>query len=229
LLAFVGVAASGVVAAWQRIGTVEDLFGTGYGMLVALKTVALVGLGVFGALHRKRLIPRIAGEARGGKVFAWFVLAELAVMGVASGLAAALGRTATPVSFEPARDRGGYLPPSEILTGDPMPPELTATSYITEWKFDIAWTLVVVFGIAFYLLGVMRLSKRGDTWPIGRTLSWLFGLVMLFYTTNGALNAYEQYVFSVHMLGHMMLTMLIPLLLVLGAPVTLTMRAVQKR
>ena len=79
-----------------------------------------------------------------------------------------------------------------------------------------------------YLAGVWRLHRRGDKWPIGRTIAWVTGLALLFYTTNGALNAYEQYLFSVHMLGHMMLTMLIPLVLVLGAPVTLALRAVQK-
>ncbi|MFC7766667.1 cytochrome c oxidase assembly protein [Leucobacter soli] len=97
------------------------------------------------------------------------------------------------------------------------------------WKFDLAWILVCVFGAIFYLGGVIRLHRRGDRWPIGRTVAWLAGLAMLFYTTNGALNAYEQYLFSVHMLGHMMLTMLIPLVLVLGAPVTLALRAAEKR
>ncbi len=229
LFAFIGVASSGVVSAWLRIGSVDALFGTGYGKLVVLKTVALVGLGIFGALQRVRLIPRIADAERGARAFAWFVVAELAVMGVASGVAGALGRTATPVALEPARDGGSGIPPAEWLTGDPLPPELTPMSYFTEWKFDLAWGLVCAFGIALYLAGVWRLARRGDKWPVGRTISWVLGLAMLFYTTNGALNAYEQYLFSVHMLAHMMLTMLIPLVLVLGAPMTLALRATAKR
>ncbi|PRI11139.1 cytochrome c oxidase assembly protein [Leucobacter massiliensis] len=229
LLAFVGVAASGVVSAWLRVGTLDALFGTGYGRLVLLKTAALVVLGVFGAFQRTRLIPRIA-EARGGdRAFAWFVLAELAVMGVASGIAGALGRTATPVALEPARDQGDRISPAEWLTGDPLPPELTPVSYLTSWKFDLAWTLVCVFGLALYIAGVVRLARRGDRWPVGRTIAWSLGMLLLFYTTNGALNAYEQYLFSTHMLAHMMLTMLIPLVLVLGAPITLALRATEKR
>ncbi|GAA1601253.1 cytochrome c oxidase assembly protein [Leucobacter chromiireducens subsp. chromiireducens] len=229
LFAFIGVSASGVVSAWLRVGTLDALFGTGYGKLVILKTVSLVGLGIFGAIHRSWLIPRIASSDRGRGVFAWFVIAELAVMGVASGVAGALGRTATPVSFEPARDGGSKVSPAEWLTGDPLPPELTPMSYLTEWKFDLAWALVCVFGLALYLAGVIRLARRGDRWPIGRTIPWILGIAFLFYTTNGALNAYEQYLFSTHMLGHMALTMLIPLLLVLGAPVTLALRATEKR
>ena len=229
LFAFIGVAASGVVSAWLRIGSFDALFGTGYGRLVVLKTAAIVGLGIFGALQRVRLIPRIADAERGARAFAWFVVAELAVMGIASGVAGALGRTATPVALEPAREGGSGIPPAEWLTGDPLPPELTPMSYFTEWKFDLAWGLVCAFGIALYLAGVWRLARRGDKWPVGRTISWVLGLAMLFYTTNGALNAYEQYLFSVHMLAHMMLTMLIPLVLVLGAPMTLALRATAKR
>ncbi len=229
LFAFIGVAASGVVSAWMRVGTWDQLFATGYGQIVMLKAAALVALGVFGVLWRQRAIKRIPGEG-GAKVFAWLVVAELAVMGAASGLAAALGRTATPVALESSRETGSLnTSPAEYLTGDPLPAELVPSSYFTEWKFDLAWTLVCVFGVLMYLAGVWRLHRRGDKWPIGRTIAWVTGLALLFCTTNGALNAYEQYLFSVHMLGHMMLTMLIPLVLVLGAPVTLALRAVQKR
>jgi len=230
LLAFIGVAASGVVSAALRIGSFTALFGSGYGILVILKTAALLALGVFGVLWRQRAIPRLP-RANGARVFTWLVLAELAVMGAASGFAGALGRTATPVPIESARatDQIQLQSPAQILTGDPLPPALTPISYITGWKFDLAWILVCVFGALLYLAGVIRLVGRGDRWPVGRTIAWLLGLAMLFYTTNGALNLYEQYLFSQHMLAHMMLTMLIPLVLVLGAPVTLALRATEKR
>src|SRR5690606_21386030 len=124
------------------------------------------------------------------RAFLWFVLAEFAVMGVASGIAGALGRTATPAPQEPARDQGEGISPAEWLTGDPLPPELTVTGYFTEWKFDLAWVLVCAFGAVLYVAGALRLARRGDRWSIGRTTAWLLGLLMLFYTTNGALNAY---------------------------------------
>jgi putative copper resistance protein D len=80
-----------------------------------------------------------------------------------------------------------------------------------------------------YLLGVRVLRMRGDSWPVARTASWLLGMALLIFTTSGSLNAYQEYLFSVHMIAHMSLTMAIPVLLVPGAPVTLLMRAVQKR
>ncbi|HUH54016.1 MAG TPA: cytochrome c oxidase assembly protein [Microbacteriaceae bacterium] len=229
LFAYIGIAASGVVSAWLRIGTIADLFGTGYGKLVLLKTGAIILLGVYGALQRQWFLPRIADTARGAKMFGWFVVSELLVMGVASGLAAALGRTRTPVPIQAAQDSGEKITPAEWLTGDPLPPEFTIETFFSEWKFDLLWVLVSAFGIAVYLAGVNKLAKRGDKWPIGRTIAWVLGLTLLFFTTNGSLNAYERYVFSIHMLGHMMLTMLIPLILVLGAPVTLLLRATEKR
>jgi putative copper resistance protein D len=54
-------------------------------------------------------------------------------------------------------------------------------------------------------------------------------MVTLFYITNGGVNVYQKYLFSTHMLMHMVLTMMVPVLLVPGAPVTLAARAIRKR
>jgi putative copper resistance protein D len=90
--------------------------------------------------------------------------------------------------------------------------------------------LVICVGtIIAYVAGVYRLRKRGDQWSWMRTTSWLLGMLTLIYVTSGALNAYQEYLFSMHMIGHMVLAMGIPVLLVGGAPVTLLLRAVDKR
>jgi cytochrome c oxidase assembly factor CtaG len=53
-----------------------------------------------------------------------------------------------------------------ILTGEPLPPELTPiASFLTEWRFDVLWGLIVAFLAFFYLAGVWRLQRRGDSWP----------------------------------------------------------------
>jgi cytochrome c oxidase assembly factor CtaG len=88
---------------------------------------------------------------------------------------------------------------------------------------------VVGFAIVFYLAGVWRLHRRGDRWPIHRTVLWIAGMLGILWVTNGPLNVYEQYLFSAHMMGHMLLSMAIPVLLVLSAPITLAMRAIRKR
>jgi putative copper resistance protein D len=83
--------------------------------------------------------------------------------------------------------------------------------------------------VFFYLAAVVRLRRRGDRWPWHRTVLWIAGIAVLFWVTNGPVNVYERYLFSVHMLGHMLLSMAIPVLLALAAPITLALRAIRKR
>ena len=230
LICFIVVAISGYVSAALRVGTIENLL-TPYGVLVFGKVAALLALGCFGAVQRRYAIGRIGGAAASGSGTGhrWFwglVVAELAFMGIAAGLAAALARTATPVAETISE---GVRTPAELLTGVPLPSPLTAERYLTAWDFDLLWVLACGFGVFFYLAGVWRLHRRGDRWPIFRTISWVSGMVVLFWITNGAVALYGQYLFSTHMLAHMLLTMGVPVLLVPGAPVTLALRAIRPR
>lgn len=223
LVCFIVVAASGYVSAELRVGSLDRLL-TPYGILVLIKVGALIALGLFGAVYRRSIIGKLADSGR--RYFFWkLVVVELAFMGIATGVAAALGRTAPPISEEILADRT----PAQILTGEVVPPELTFGRFFTSWNFDLLWLLLCAFGIFFYLAGVVRLRRRGDNWPIHRPILWVAGMLLLFFITNGGINVYEKYLFSTHMLGHMSLSMMVPLLLVPGAPVTLAMRAIAKR
>jgi cytochrome c oxidase assembly factor CtaG/putative copper export protein len=224
LVCFIVVAVSGYVNAALRVGSLDGL-GRPYGILVVVKVVALLGLGLLGAIQRRSMIGRMqrAGDSAPSR-FWWVIAAELAFMGIASGVAAALARTDPLVPEVEITSTPAY-----ILTGEALPPELTVSRYFTEWRFDVIWVLVVAFLAFFYLAGVRRLRQRGDTWPVHRTILWLAGLALLFYVTNGGLNVYEMYLFSAHMLGHMLLGMMIPVLLVPGAPITLALRTIAKR
>ena len=219
LVAFILVAVSGVASAVLRLDGPSELLTTGYGQIVLVKSVLLGLAGGFGAWYRLSLLGRPTPP------MVRLVAAEVLLLVAAVGLAGALSRTAPPKQASLPVDPT----PAEILTGEKLPPELTANEWVTAFKPDLIWALVVVLGIAFYLAGVLKLRKRGDGWPVVRTLSWVTGLLLLGYITCGAMNVYEQYLFSVHMIGHMMLTMAVPVLLVPGAPVTLLMRAVEKR
>ncbi|HEX5859370.1 MAG TPA: cytochrome c oxidase assembly protein, partial [Microbacterium sp.] len=223
LAAFVVVAVSGYARAAIGVGA-WDRLATPYGMLVLVKLGALLALGALGASYRRRLIGRM-GEERANRRFWTLIAVELAFMGIASGAAVALARTAPPASaLAPTLDT-----PAEVLTGAPLPPELTLAQWFTAWDIDLLWAFAAAFGIFFYVAGVWRLSRRGDAWPLYRTILWCAGLVLLFWVTCGPINAYQDYLFSIHMVGHMLLSMAIPLLLVAGAPVTLLARAARKR
>lgn len=227
LVAFIVVATSGLVSAQLRMGGLEAL-STPYGLIVAAKVVALIGLGAFGAAYRRRLIGRLEREQRPRSTFWLIVSAELALMGVASGLATALARTPTPVPQVPVEQLANPTP-AEILTGAPLPPAFEAWRLLTEWDLNLLWALLAGFGAFFYLAGVVRLQRRGDHWPLHRTILWTLGMALLVVVTSSGLAVYEKYLFSVHMLGHMVLSMGIPVMLVLGAPVTLAARAIYAR
>ncbi len=222
LVSLVVVVASGVVNAIVRVGSWSQL-ATPYGAVLILKVIALVVLVIFGALQRRVFIGRMA--AGRGRAFVWFSGIELVIMGIASGLAAALARSASPIPDTPA----AVPSPAQILTGDPLPPETSFVNFVTLWHIDLIWLLICAFGIFFYVAGVVRLRRRGDKWPWYRTALWILGMLLLAYITNGGVNVYERYLFSAHMLAHMTLGMMIPILLVPGAPITLAMRAIVKR
>ncbi|MBC7519348.1 MAG: bifunctional copper resistance protein CopD/cytochrome c oxidase assembly protein [Microbacteriaceae bacterium] len=225
LVSFIVVAVSGYVNAALRVGSLDGLLKP-YGLLVLVKVVALLSLGVFGAIQRGYLLKRMqhSAAATQKQLFWWLMTAELGFMGIASGVAVALARTDPLIKQVQVTST-----PAFILTGEALPPELTFARYFTEWRFDVAWVLAIGFLAFFYLAGVWRLHHRGDRWPIHRTIFWLAGLTLLFYVTNGGLNVYEKYLFSAHMLAHMLLGMMIPVLLVPAAPITLALRTIAKR
>jgi len=223
LAAFVVVALSGTARAVVGVVSWEYL-SSPYGAILMVKAAALLAIGVLGAWYRRGLIERSRQDA-GSRRFWGLIGLELAFMGIASGAAVALARTPPPVDTS--------LPdapsPAEMLTGSPLPPELTMAQWLTAWDLDVLWAFAVGFGIFFYLAGVLRMRRRGDRWPPYRTVLWVCGLLLLLWVTGGPVNAYQDYLFSVHMVGHMLLSMAIPVLLVSGAPVTLAARAIGKR
>jgi cytochrome c oxidase assembly factor CtaG/putative copper export protein len=222
LFAFGLTAISGVAAAALRIVDVQYLF-TQWGILVIVKVIVIITLGIFGAFYRFRILNAAVPSKRS---FGILAIVELALMGAAFGIGASLSRSAPPSTNIKLGDLSS---PAAVLTGSPLPPELTLDRWFTSYKIDLVWLVVVLVATALYLFGVFRLKKRGDEWPIGRTISWLLGMGLLLWITCGPLNVYEQYLFSVHMLAHMILTMGVPVLLVPGAPVTLLLRASEAR
>jgi len=90
--------------------------------------------------------------------------------------------------------------------------------------------LVLPLAAALYLYGVYRLRARGDRWPLARTLLFLGpGLGGIASVTLTGVRTYDDVLLSVHMVQHMMLSMVAPIFLALGAPVTLALRTLARR
>jgi len=226
--AFVLVFASGIINASIRVTSWPDLFGSAYGQLILAKTAAAVVLGGIGFMHRQWVIPQLGrkGATMSSRRVLWqLVLAELLIMGATSGIAVALGRSAPPQPTELAPNAS----PAFILSGYELPPELTPERWLTEWRLDWIWVGVALFGLVTYFLGVAKVRRRGDSWQWFRSVNWVIGLVVLTYITSGPPSVYGRILFSAHMVDHMALTMVAPIFLVLGAPVTLALRALPAR
>lgn len=105
------------------------------------------------------------------------------------------------------------------------PPPLTGSHFFTSWQLEpaIVVTLVVLAGL--YLWASSRLRRRGDAWPIGRDAAFIVGgLGTIALATMWWPGVYDDTLFWAHMVQHMTLSMLSPIFLALGAPVTLTLR-----
>lgn len=205
------VGISGVVNAAVRLGDLSALITTSYGVLVIGKAVALVVLGAFGFGQRQRIIASSGSFLR-------LCATELFVMGMAIALAVALSRTPTPVPDDLLRR------PVDELLGGPMPAAPTVMRILWGWSPNgVGVAIVGVLG-ALYACGLRSLRKRETAWPISRTISWYAGLLIIAWATFGGLGVYAHVLFSAHMVSHMMLSMVAPILLILAAPMTLALR-----
>jgi cytochrome c oxidase assembly factor CtaG/putative copper export protein len=217
LWCFAAMALSGVVNALTRI-RVGELFGSGYGWLVVAKFVALCTLGFLGWRQRRVSLTALCADPQARAPLIRLALVEALVFGVTFGIAVGLGRTPPP-----PRPAIPSIPEVEIgydLAGPP-----TAARVLFDWRFDLLFGTAAMVMAGVYLAGVRRLRRRGDTWPIGRSAAWLCGCAVLLFATSSGVGRYMPAMFSMHMVAHMLLSMMVPILFALGGPVTLALRA----
>jgi cytochrome c oxidase assembly factor CtaG len=104
------------------------------------------------------------------------------------------------------------------------PPAPSWDILVTGWSLDVAFPFVIVLA-AGYVIGVRRLRVHGRSWPTARTVAFLAGLALVLVATESGIAAYDEVLFSLHIVQHILLGMVAPLLLVLGAPITLALQA----
>ncbi len=220
LVAFVLVAVSGVGNALVRLPRLSDLVTTDYGRLIVVKAVLLVVLGGFGYLQRRRAVTAIQdGDRRPLLKLAVF---EIGVMAATIGVAVALGRTAPPPPLPLSPDA---VTESELILGYPLASPPSFSTLVFGGRFDLVLGTAALVLAGLYAWGLVRLRRRGTEWPRIRAVSWFAGCAVMLVATSSGLAVYADAQFSYHMMAHMLLGMLAPILFVLGAPTTLALRA----
>ena len=220
LLSILLLAVSGVANAYTRLDNAGQIITTGYGQVVLMKAGLIAGLAVIGWVMRSRVIATL-GRASRASVFGRIAGIELAVMVMAVGLGVALATSPTPRVQVPLDSYG------ESLLGFPYPPAPTVSNVMLGFDIDPLFLTASLAAAALYVAGVVRLHRRGDSWPVMRTVSWLAGIGVVIWCTNAGISVYSQVSVGLHMVQHMTMAMLAPILLVMGAPATLALRALK--
>ena len=214
------LAATGAANAYTRLDTVDQLLTTDYGLVTSAKIVLLITLVLIAGVVRRRLLPALDGD-RSRATFLRVVALETALVVIAFGLGVALAVSPYP--------RVESLLPTygESLLGYPYPPPPDAASVIFGFQLEPLFLVACLVAAAVYVAGVITLYRRGDKWPINRTVFWLLGISLVIWTTNAGISVYAQVSVGLHMVQHMTMSMMAPMFLVLGGPFTLALRALK--
>jgi putative membrane protein len=116
-----------------------------------------------------------------------------------------------------------------LLAHDFVPPPPDLGRLLFDWSVAPVPLIGVALAGSLYLVAVLKLRRRGDSWSPGRTAAWLAGLVVVAYATSGGVALYDHALFSAHAVQHMLLATVAPVPLALGAPVTLALRTLPSR
>jgi putative membrane protein len=121
------------------------------------------------------------------------------------------------------------LPPLADAAGENGLPPFTPADIFTQIHLTSLVAVFLVVAAALYLYGVYQMRLRGHHWPVGRTVAFVLGgLGSIAAVSVSGIEAYDTTLLSVHMVQHMVLSMVGPIFLALGAPVTLALRTLRR-
>jgi putative membrane protein len=115
-----------------------------------------------------------------------------------------------------------------VLLADAISPTVSVHTLLTGWQTDSLSLVSLAIELAlavWYVVSVRRLAARGRSWPRARTVSYLAGTALIIIAVQSGLAAYDDQVFWVHVIQHLLLMNFAPILLALSAPVTLALQA----
>ena len=204
------VVISGAATAWTRLDSLQA-WQSKYGVITLVKISLAFTLVGFGALHRRWII-----KSDYPSVFR-LITAEIGVMFTTIFVGSWLSTVNPP-------DREIISTPALLVTGIEMPAPPTFSRVLLGYEADGLMLGLLIFLVALYIKGVVILTKRGDKWPVGRTIAFALGISAVDFATSGGLGLYSHFAFANHMMAHMVLGMIAPIGIVLGAPITLALR-----
>jgi putative copper resistance protein D len=215
LWAAIAVSASGTANAWARLNF-QSAWSSDYARIVFLKILLTAALIFLGYLNRRQL----KGSLKlSGKQLGRLLSFEVLIMAVTTFVGSKLSTMQPPV-----RADSSQLDPGLVVAGIATPPPPNLWRLISLYDPDALMIGILVTAVALYIRGVIILTRRGDKWPVGRTVAFALGISAIDYATSGGLGVYAKFSFEYHMIAHMLLGMVAPIGIVLGAPITLALR-----
>ena len=215
LWSVIAVVASGSANAWARLNF-QGAWSSNYARIVILKVVLAVILIYFGYLNRKHLSGKWQINL---SALSRLLFAELVIM-----LLAVFAGSRLSLMQPPARAYNEVLDNGLVIAGVVTPEAPNLWRLVSLYDPDALIIAVLVAAVALYVRGVVLLTRRGDKWPVGRTVAFALGISAVDYATSGGLGVYAKFSFEYHMIAHMVLGMIAPIGIVLGAPITLALR-----
>ena len=215
LWAAIAVSASGTANAWARLNF-QSAWSSDYARMVLLKFLLTAVLIFFGYLNRRQLKGLLKLD---GRQLGRLLSVEVLIMAITTFVGAKLSTMQPPLRAE-----SSVLDPCLALAGIATPPPPNLWRLISLYDPDALMIGVLVTAVALYIRGVIILTRRGDKWSVGRTVAFALGISAIDYATSGGLGVYAKFSFEYHMIAHMLLGMVAPIGIVLGAPITLALR-----
>ena len=214
LWAAIAVSMSGVVTAFTRLQD-RSSWNSQYSYIVIAKIILTIALLAMGNANRKALQSRDEMKL---KELLRLISVEAMVMSGVALMGSWLSRIQPPIVDI------SQLTIAEIKVGMATPPPPSLRNLLFEYNPDALMIAILIVVTALYIKGVIVLKKRGDSWPVGRTVAFAIGIALIDFATSGGLGVYALFSFEYHMIAHMLLGMIAPIGLVLGAPITLALR-----
>ena len=214
LWAAIAVSMSGVATAFTRLQD-RSTWNSQYSYIVIAKIILTIALLAMGNANRKALQSHDEMKL---KELLRLISVEAMVMSGVALLGSWLSRIQPPIGDI------SQLTIAEIKVGMATPPPPSLRNLLFEYNPDALMIAILIVVTALYIKGVIVLKKRGDSWPVGRTVAFAIGIALIDFATSGGLGVYALFSFEYHMIAHMLLGMIAPIGLVLGAPITLALR-----